>query len=321
MGSALVASSVIAVAPLAAPPALDVAPPEVQLTSFIDEIMDNPASLLNIPANLFNDIINIPYVLFSKPYSVEGLIPQFATDDQTVDQGALDALADGKDFASAGMGHYAGFDGADNAAFAGLNDDGVPEFHGALGNLGAALQYTGSWWLSSPTNVWGWDTGNPWNYTALIKLLPFPELSDSLAKNMNIVAEADFPEVQGCDFTCPNIMGMIEAMSNTPSQQQLIDGYTFDESGTTTNPINGLPEIWAGTTVQLDPDEPWNNFVESLLQDPADNPIQLPDLGDIFTSTSSFLQGFWEDFELFTLAFNPDSLLWALGASFLGFDS
>jgi hypothetical protein len=60
--------------------------------------------------------------------------------------------------------------------------------------------------------------------------------------------------------------------------------------------------------------------MQSLMADPSENPIQLPDLGDIFTGIQSFLQGFWEDFEIFTLFLNPNSVIYAIARSALGWE-
>src|SRR5215211_2971413 len=48
----------------------------------------------------------------------------------------------------------------------------------ALNNWSDALEAGGSWWLKTPTNVWGWDPGNPPMLEALVAVLvPFPVIS------------------------------------------------------------------------------------------------------------------------------------------------
>src|SRR5689334_3189783 len=41
----------------------------------------------------------------------------------------------------------------------------------ALNNWSDALQAGGSWWSKTPTNVWGWDPGNPPMLEALVAVL------------------------------------------------------------------------------------------------------------------------------------------------------
>lgn len=48
----------------------------------------------------------------------------------------------------------------------------------ALNSWADALEAGGSWWLKTPTNVWGWDPGNPPMLQALVAVLvPFPVIS------------------------------------------------------------------------------------------------------------------------------------------------
>ncbi len=186
-GTSLIAAT--AVSPVTSAPKPDPVNPGVQLTSSDD--------LLNVPINLLHDIANIPYYLFSAPYSTEGLVPNFTTDDQHV-PGSGELPDD--ETAGTAADHYADSSSAwplYDGPFDSGND--ADTFSGALNFLAGSLDYTGSWYESVPTNVWGWDTANTWNLPAVIDVLtPFAHDDDSaasnpIADNINQLMEAESP--------------------------------------------------------------------------------------------------------------------------------
>jgi hypothetical protein len=270
------------------------------------------SDLLNVPINLFNDIANIPYDLFSAPYSVEGLIPNFTTGDQHVpgsgdDGDATPGTGTDPDDPSSVWPNYAGpFDG-------GPDDD---TFHGALNFLAGSLDYTGSWLESFPTQVWGWDTGNPWNGSAAIDaLLPFQHLGaapedNPVADNVNQLFEAQSPPADpGNVIFFKDPIGELMSQFAVPMSKLTGDGGYFLDPADNLNNVghNADPlgnggdtyhEIWSGTDVHVDPSLGFNDFAESLTQDPADNPIHLPDLDDIYPALVHLQHAMNVDFDV-----------------------
>jgi hypothetical protein len=180
----------------------------------------------------------------------------------------------------------------------------------ALNNWSDALQAGGSWWLKTPTNVWGWDPGNPPMLEALVAVLvPFPVISGNgglpagidvnnpqqitsgnsilggsappgtLGYILNVIVAAETPMHAGCGFTCNDVLGALSGYFQVPVSD-ILDGYTFP---TITNPNDpSYPPAWSGATVPpIDPTAPFTNFLTSLTQDPANNPIKTVSLGDL----------------------------------------
>lgn len=283
----------------------------------LDVRLVTDSSLFNIPVNFVNDLLNIPYYLYEAPYTVtipedlqgisgvDGMIPNFVTGYDPgpgADLPAIEALYDNV---------------IDTGRFP---DAAEGVFHGAMNFLAAALFYTGSWWYSSSTNVWGWDTANPWNFTALIDvLLPIKPLSEPLGANLNSYLQAELP------IAAPeNRFVMQDVLEEFGPKyffglplSTLHNGYTIpvDEAlnpvGTGANPIGvgGDPylEIWADKTVHVEPDFGLGRYFEHLMQDPADNPVHTvspwagliahQNLSDAmkvdFGNSAAGLDGFW----------------------------
>lgn len=135
----------------------------------------------------------------------------------------------------------------------------------------AAMAASGSWNDSHPMNVWGWDDANPAHAWSLMNMaVPFPALSRPLGKHLNWWMAANLPMHEGCDFTCPDLRGMLGKMFKVPmSRFYREEGYTFP---VVRNPVaekeNGgipAPTWWSEKTVKLDPLEPvksvWNYLV------------------------------------------------------------
>jgi hypothetical protein len=297
-GVVLAGAGLLAVTPIAPITPLSrphVANLEVRLTT--------GESLLNIPVNLFNDIVNIPYQLLEAPYSVEGLIPNFTTDGEHVP---------GSGLAAAGTIGQPSDVWPDYTPF---GDGGPtdPTFHGALNFLAGALDYTGSFYVSNPTNVFGWDTGNPWNFSALIDtLLPIKDLGPHVAQNLNSIAEAEFPEASAANaYFFYDVLGELESLFTVPFSQ-LESGYTLPPEGAL-NPVGagngplgspteaGLPyhDIWSGQHVTVDPSLGFDDFFQSLMQDPSDNPIHPLDLSSIYPAYAHLQQAINIDFNPF----------------------
>src|SRR5271156_6275322 len=195
---ALVSSSVIAVTQATVPP------PDVhRVVSAAVRLVDNPLDILgdltnlggltsdfgslgslfdlgglnldgiqNIPYNLFADIVNIPYYesLALEEYA-------YALGPAGTQGGVLDWIPPGATT-------------TDGGAVA------VP------GGLEYALGGTGSWYMESLGNTWGWDDGN-WPQLAAISqfLLPF-QFTEPIAAQLEGVAQAELIDGAGigCEF-------------------------------------------------------------------------------------------------------------------------
>ncbi len=313
-GVALAGASVIAVTPVE--PVMPLPKPllanlGVHLTAGEGDFSID--DLLNVPVNLLHDMINIPYYLFSAPYSVDSLIPNFTTDDQHV-PGSGD-LPDGEEPGTA-ADHYDDPSSAWPLYNGPYDDSSDPDvFHGAINNLAGALDYTGSWYESVPTNVWGWDTANTWNFPAVISLLtPWAYDEDSvagnpIADNFNQLMEAESP-IASMDnkFFFHDPIGELTDQFQVPMDELTGEnGYDLPEAlnpvGSEADPLGdgGYPyhEIWDGPTAHVDSDLGFGQFFDSLTDDPADNPIQLPDPDDIYPSLVHMYEASNVDFSPF----------------------
>ena len=170
-GSALIASSLIAVTPVVAPPDLH------RVSNAAVRLVDD--SLLNIPYNIFADIVNIPYTesqaLAEYAYAlgpagstggVEGWIPPGAT------------VADG----GVSPGDY-------------YTEGG-----------------TGSWWMESIGNTWGWDDGNWPQVDALMHFVLPLQWTEGLAESVQSIAQSSFidgAQSANCEFQCSSLLGYL----------------------------------------------------------------------------------------------------------------
>jgi hypothetical protein len=78
----------------------------------------------------------------------------------------------------------------------------------ALNTLARSLLFTGTWWVGTPTNIWGWDPGDPTHVQALAQLfVPFPAISGPLADQLSGFLAAELPVNPACGaFTCPPLV-------------------------------------------------------------------------------------------------------------------
>ncbi len=276
--------------------------PEVSLTSSDSDF--DVSDLLNIPVNLIKDIANIPYNFFEAPYSIKdpALIPNFSDNPDGLHD-TDDPLPDAY--------NPSDYDGAQSELMPTYDgpDDGV--FFGAINNLAAALDYTGTWSGGTPTNVWGWDTANPWNGTALINdLLPIKPLSEPLAENVNELFEAESPIADPANkFLMHDPLGEFAEQFSVPLDK-LIDGYSFTGDDEAINPVGGppgdvdyvgdgghpYPEIWNGQTIHLDPSFGLDDYFDHLTDDPADNEVHPLDFDAVLPGIAHLLEGINADF-------------------------
>jgi hypothetical protein len=302
-GSALLASSVIAVTPAMSPAAPRVANMDVRLVdsgSLLTDVtgalgnldpltslslpdlgsFDLPdigsfdlgslfadGSLLNIPYNLFADVANIPF------YEAEAL----------------------QEYAYA-LGPADSIGGVANWIPTGTNPTDIS---GDLYGVGG----TGSWYMESLGNTWGWDDGNWPQLDALLHvLLPF-SFTEDFANQIQIFAQSELIDGAhiGCEFECANPLGyLLGWLHGQTSLESLFSGTTFPDTiqGIVGEPT--FPVTWFGEPgAQLNLLEPFQAIADNLTASPADNPIQFPDLGEVFGNAVKLGEDFTNDFNPF----------------------
>jgi hypothetical protein len=236
-------------------------------------------SLGNIAENLAIDIINIPYDEFEAPFVLPADLAYAETGGATYDEG-----------------------GGSLSNLPTVTD-------GAINEVTNSLNYSGDLWVYDSTNIWGWDPGDPPKLAAGIDtLFPFQALSQPLGEQLNIVGEAGFPESAACPFLCTDPLGLLTGVTQV-SLTQLESGYTF---GPVIDEFTGEPLPWAGTTVTLDTNAPFDDFLTSLEADPSTNTIEpMPSLTTVGTDLGNLLAASWN----FINPFVPDNEIFgALGA-------
>jgi hypothetical protein len=274
-GVALVGASVIAITPVAPPPA---PAPETRVAS-ADVRLAAASSLLNVPINLLTDIINIPYnevqavdylsrsLIFSGPWfvvsatNIWGVDPGdpghfMATVNLLVPFPALSGLGlDQSDQTGLGqqLWHFVAAElPVSPYCDASRCPPGVPI--GPITGITSVDQTL--WGLALTFGLYGFAPG------ALVK---FP-----LFNNWFQVPLSDL--VSGYTFG-PDQPGY------TDPSGPVHPGFGF--AGTTIGPNGENLMPWANTTFTLDLSKPFQNYFDHLMADPATNPIRLPSLEEI----------------------------------------
>jgi hypothetical protein len=308
-GSALLASSMIAAMPAVQPAALRVANMDVRLVD-ADSLLTDVTGVLgnldpltslgsldlgsldlggieNIPYNLFADIVNIPAnEIAALGIYAEALGPaggdEFVMNTTT---GALSQLP--------------------------FNTP-VP-----TGDIPLGIAGTGSWYMESLGNTWGWDDGNFPQLDGLFNmLLPFPQFTTPLAEEAQIFLEAEIVDgaANNCEFECSDLLGYFGSFFNVPLTQ-LLSGYTFGDVpedtvgqnvGSVVNlgpppfgPLDSGDTIWSDTSATLNPLLPFESLAANLTGSPASNPIEIPNIETLFTNLGNLFTDFQTDFNPF----------------------
>jgi hypothetical protein len=245
-----------------------------EITNFFNTLDGGTSGIQNIPYNLFADLVNAPYynslalqeyAFALSPGGSVGGVADWIPPGATVGNGGVDVIN--------GQDYY-------------------------------ALGGTGSWYMESVGNTWGWDDGNWPQVDALIHfLMPF-QFTENITEQIQGLLQAE--SIDGadvnCEFECANLLGnatvpgYLEQWFHVPLQD-LLDGYTYptvleDTVGSTsaTGVINaggtaGEDVIWSGQHFTLDPtlglDSIWTNLTSS----PADDPIQFPSLDSLLLNS------------------------------------
>jgi hypothetical protein len=186
---------------------------------------------------------------------------------------------------------------------------------GSVVGLTADLNYGGSWWVYSPTNVLGTDLADVPRYQALMNvLIPFPALSVPLGNILTSILASQLPMNVGCTGTglgaCNDPIAILSTMFDL---QHIVDlfspgGYTFPAVN---NPItcsatgqcdvinpNGPATPWSGQNVALDLSAPFTSFYNSLNATPDFSAIHIPTLQMVVDTFVNFAAGL-------NTAFNP----------------
>lgn len=199
----------------------------------------------------------------------------------------------------------------------GSEPDGGPNFQptyegitltqpaGNVAGLGADLQYGGSWWVYSPTNILGSDAADAPRYQALTNVLvPFPALSVPLGNILATVAASQLPMNSGCTGTGPGACDHPEAILSKMFDFRHIGdlfsptGYTFptvkegiscsEDGQCYVKDDDGTELPWSGQTVKLDPSTPFTSFYDSLTATPDFTSIK-PVTPEVATSSFTSL--------------------------------
>ena len=274
-GVALVGAGVISATPVATPQALRTA--------------SYDAALVASTKTTANSVSAVPDRSTASPNAIPFASTTGSTNVFNIPANVLIALANSpyNFFTALGPGNVA----------LGSEPDGGPSFQpsfngvtltqpdGNVVGLGANLNYGGSWWVYSPTNILGTDGADVPRYQALANVLaPFPALSVPLGNMLAAIAASQLPMDAGCTGTgkgaCDNPPGILSKMFDIRNAAALFSpsGYTFPTSreGVTCSAEgqcyvkdeDGREVPWSGQTVKLDPSAPFTNFYNSLTETP-----------------------------------------------------
>ena len=253
-------------------------------TGALSNIEANLAGLVNLPHNLVADIANIPYY--------ESL--------------ALQEYA----YALGPAGTVGGV--------AGWIPPGATVANGGAVSINGLLYYaqggTGSWYMESIGNTWGWDNGNWPQVDAFLHImLPF-SFTESLAENFQTFAQAEL--IDGAhlntEFEAAQPAGyLLGWLHGATPITSLISGTTFPTVLTDTvgqnvgSIINVGPTgteqtaIWSGQAAQWTPGSSINAVATNLTQSPSQNPIMLPSASGVLSSFETLAVDEFNDFNPF----------------------
>ncbi|TRW77019.1 hypothetical protein FK535_27170 [Mycolicibacterium sp. 018/SC-01/001] len=243
-------------------------------------------NVLNIPANLFIALANVPYNFFN-------------------------ALGEG----DVALGSDPNGDFSFQPTYEGVT---LTQPEGSVVGLGRNLRYTGNWWVYSQTNILGTDPADPSRYQALTNVLvPFPALSVPLGNIVAAVAASQLPMDTGCTGTGPGSCDHPEAILSKMFDLRHVvalfspDGYTYPETraGITCSADGQCyvkdedgPEVpWSGQTVKLDATAPFTSFYDSLTKTPDFSEIKPVTPQFVAGSLTSLANGLNTDFNPFVL--------------------
>jgi hypothetical protein len=261
-----------------------VSTPIAGLSNLLSGPLSNLSGLANVPYNLFADVANIPYYesLALQEYA-------YALGPAGSVGGVAGWIPPGATVANGGVQIV----------------NGLPYY---------ALGGTGSWYMESIGNTWGWDNGNWPQVTALFHAMaPFP-FTETFAERFQTFAQAELIPGAGVnsEFESSNPLAYLGGwLHGATPISSLHSGTVFPTNLTDTvgqnvgSIINVGPPgteqtaIWAGQTAQLTPGGGIHAIAANLTGSPAQNPIMAPDLGGIVTNSLLLAQDEFTDFNPF----------------------
>jgi len=255
----------------------------------------NLGGLVNVPYNLFADVVNIPYyeslALQEYAYALGpagsvGGVPGWIPPGATIANGGVQMV------------------------------NGQPYY---------AVGGTGNWFMESMGNTWGWDNGNWPQLDAILHfLLPFPA-TESIAEQVQVFAQAELIDgtAVNTQFESANPFAYLGGWlhGDTPLQA-LLAGTTYPTTLTDTighnvsapfgeiinvNPtgtgITNSPgpdvAIWSGQPAQLNLLAPLQAFGANMTATPAQDPIMFPNPNTVLSSAIQLGTDFTSDFNPF----------------------
>jgi len=253
-GAALVAASLVAVTPIA--PRL----PELPIVSMATRLVDAEDSILNVPLNLFDDVVNIPYnevqaidsfaesLFFSGTWSAGSSVNIWGIDPG--DPGHLQGLVDML------------------VPFPALSGMGQPEYDW---DAGIGQQLTGFLAAEAPVSSFcDAETCSP--ITPTSPVTGFTGLDNGIWWTEILSGQEKFPLVNdwfqvplsdllnGYTFNSADDPGVVDPSGPANSLYNLLGTTTVDGQ-------NLMP--WDNSTFTLNPSQPFDNFFNSLLATPT----------------------------------------------------
>lgn len=225
--------------------------------------------LQNIPYNIITDIFNIPY-----------------TESQALQEYAY-ALGP-----AGSTGGVAGW----IPPGATVPDGGV-YVDPATGQEFYTQGGTGSWWMESIGNTWGWDNGNWPQLDAIAHFILPLQWTEGVAQSLQSVAQSSFIDGShlNCEFQCSDVVGYLGGwlthlgnVFDSTYPTTITD--TIGENSSTGVVNVGPPgteetAIWSGQHIPINPLlEPFQAIWQNAIESPSSNPIELPSLSNLLLS-------------------------------------
>jgi len=295
--------SVLAAAAIAATSLVVVTPAVLRATHPpVSSIATRLVDFTDIPVNLFNDIVNIPFnevqgfdvlsnsLFFSGDWWVPSAVNLWGTDPGDLGHymGLLDVLIP---FSSiSGLDQPEIDPVADAAGLAGLAQQ-IGLFAAAELPVSASCDAETCYPMTPPNVITG-STGFDRDIGFLQAF--FGQATDAHNQPFGLFSnwfQVQFAELANGTFTFgKGDPGIIDPSPGTGPAGEVPDGYGFFG---TTDPTEGNAGFmpWDGITFKLNLLGPFENFFNSLLADPSSNPIEIPTITEIGQAFQNFAAG------------------------------
>ncbi len=294
---------VLAAAALAATSAVIVTPtvartPHLPVSSIDTRLVD----YTDIPVNLFNDILNIPFnevqgfdvlsnsLFFSGDWWVPSAVNLWGTDPGDLGHymGLLDVLIPFS--AISGLDQPEIDPTADAAGLAGLAQQ-IGLFAAAELPVSASCDAETCYPMTPPNIITG-STGVDRDIGYLQAF--FGQATDAHNQPFGLFSnwfQVQFSELANGTYTFgPSDTGIVDPSPGTGAAGEVPSGYGFFGTTDPTADTSGYMP-WDGITFKLNLLGPFENFWNSLLADPASNPIEVPTITEIGQAFQNFAAG------------------------------